>query len=272
MNYNERDRYGRDRDSYQTHRSERYRHPDQDMSSSRSSDYRSSDRDRDRTSYSNEFYRSSQRRSPQDWDPQHVANRGLTTYDTARNYGNMGSYGGAQGFGSERGGFSHHRSSDMGSEFESGMGESRYSDRGRGQSASQGRRYGYQSDYDSHGQNSDNYRYEDSSRSQHDNYTSRRRQDPDHSRPGYERGDYNTRSFGGDRGKYMGSGYERTPRSNEYGATRGDYGSAGQYMGTRFGGSSYDEPYGMSGYYRGGYGDTDYNSYARDRDERNYDR
>ena len=189
----------------------------------------------------------------------------MSTYDTARNYGNMGSYGGAQGFGSERGGYPHHRAAGMGSEFESGMGEMRYTDRGSAHREEQPRRFGYLSDYDSHGQNTGSYQHDRGDRTR--SYTSGRQQE--HSN--YEPENYRSYSYGGDRGSYMGSGYERTPRSNEYGATRGDYGTTGQYMG-RYSSNTYDEPYGMSGYYRGGYGDTDYNSYARDRDERNYDR
>lgn len=275
MNYNQ-DRYNRE--AFHTHRSERYRHPEQDSGRSGYEPYRYSeresgrDRNRDRIDYSNEFYRSSQRRSPQDWNPEHVANHGLSSYACARNYGNMGSYGGAQGFGSERGGYPHHRSSDMGSQFESGMGEMRYGNRERG-STSQPRHYGYMSDYDSHGQSSDNYRYERGGRRQYGGgYSSRSFSGKGPARYNISRDEYSTHSFGGDRGSYMGSGYERASRGNAYGSTSGDYGTSGQYLGTRFGGSSYDEPYGMSGYYRGGYGDTDYNSYARDRDERNYDR
>ena len=267
MNYNQ-NRYDADRDSYNTNRPERYRQPEQGTERNTFDNYRSEGRGN--VSYGNDFYRSSQRRSPQDWNPEHIANRGMSTYDTARNYGNMGSYGGAQGFGSERGGYPHHRTTDIGSEFESGMGEQHYGNQNQGRRSDQNRRYGYQSDYDSHGQNSDNYRYERSNEGLYDDYASRRYRDTGHRGAGYERDSYTTHSFGGDRGNYMGSGYERTARNTEYGATQGDYGKAGQYMG-RFSSSTYDEPYGMSGYYRGGYNDTDYNSYARDRDERSND-
>ncbi|NDK55840.1 hypothetical protein [Pontibacter fetidus] len=266
MNYNQH-RYENDRGSFHTHRSERYRNPDQYSEGSFDSNRHA---DRDRANYGNDFYRSSQRRNPQDWNPEHIANRGLSTYATARNYGNMGSYGGAQGFGSSRGGYSSQRqSSDMGSGFSSGHGRYERTNYGRG--TNQGRSRGYENDYDSHGQNSDNYSYErGSNRDLYGDYTSRRFQGSHQDRYDFDRDEYRTRSYGGDRGNYMGSGYERTPRRNEYGSTRGDYGSSGRYLGRSTG--SYDQPYGMSGYYQGGYyDDTDYNSYSRDRDERQND-
>jgi len=268
MNYNESDRYNRRQGSYQTHRSDRYRHPDQSSRQYRFDDYG----DAAHGGYGNEGYSGT-------WGNQgneaagsrNVANRGMSTYDTSRNYGNMGSYGGAQGFGSTRGGFSSQRTSHPGSQFDSGHGRQQNS--GYNSNYDQPRRYGYQSDYDSHGQNSDNYRYErGSNRDLYGDYSSRQYQGSGQSGRGYERDNYRTSNFGGDRGNYMSSGYERSLRRNEYCSTYGDYGSSGHYMDQRHSGGNYNQPYGMSGYYQGGYyDDTDYNSYARDRDERNND-
>ena len=264
MNYNERDRYERDRDGYQTHRSERYRHPDRD----RGERYRFDDYgDSAHGGYGNESYSGTYgNQGDEGAGHRNVANRGMSTYDTSRNYGNMGSYGGAQGFGSSRGGYSsQRRSSDNVSEFDSGHGRRERTGWGRG--TDQQRSHGYESDYDSHGQNSGNYHYNQGSNHElYGDYTPRRFRGEDQGHYNFSRDDYRTHSFGSSRGNYMGSGYERTPRSNEYGSTRGDYGSSGQYMGRRFSGNS--DTYDMSGYYRA---DNDYNSYARDRDERRND-
>ncbi|MEJ8757015.1 hypothetical protein WG947_08415 [Pontibacter sp. H259] len=262
MNYNESDRYNRQQRNYQPNRSEQYRQPGQRNRQYHFDDYG----DAAHGGYGNEGYSGTWgNQGNERGGSRNVANRGLSTYDTGRNYGNMGSYGGAQGFGSTRGGFSNQRSSHAGSQFDSGHGRQAYANQDRGYD--QPRHYGYQSDYDSHGQNSENYRYNRSNRNIYSDYPTRRYQDTGHTRQGYERDNYSTGGFGRDRGNYMSSGYERNPRRSEYGSTRGDYGSARQYIG-RSSGSFSDEPYGMSGYYRGGYNDTDYNSYARDRDER----
>ncbi|NEM99162.1 hypothetical protein [Pontibacter burrus] len=267
MNNNERDRYRSDRGNYRSHRSERYRHPESDTY------HFDNYGDAAHGGYGNESYSGTYGNQGDEGAghrSRNVANRGMSTYDTSRNYGNMGSYGGAQGFGSSRGGYSsQRRSSDLGSEFSSGHG--RYERTGYGRGTSQGHSRGYENDYDSHGQNADYDSYErGSNRDMYGDYTSRRFQGSNQGRFDFDRDEYRTSSYGGDRENYMGSGYERTPRRNEYGSTRGDYGSSGRYLGRSTG--SYDQPYGMSGYYQGGYyNDTDYNSYARDRDERQND-
>ena len=264
MNYNTPDRYDRSLGSYQTHRSERYRHPEQDSSRYRFDDYG----DAAHGGYGNESYSGTfGNQGNEAAGSRHVANRGFGTYATSQNYGNMGSYGGAQGFGSSRAGYGSQRMFHTGSRFDSGHG------RNRGEAAydresDQHRRYGYMSDYDSHGQSAGSYDRRDNEL--YGDYTPRRFRGADQGHYNFDRDDDNTPGYSRDRGNYMGSGYERTARRNEYGSTRGDYGSAGQYMG-RTSSSSYDEPYGMSGYYRGGYGDSDYNSYARDREERSND-
>lgn len=267
MNNNERDRYRSDRNNYSSHRSERYRHPYRDA-------YRYDNYgDAAHGGYGNESYAGTYGNQGDEGAghrSRNVANRGMSTYDTSRNYGNMGSYGGAQGFGSTRGGFSSQRTSHPGSQFDSGHGLPPSSSHGH--DTDQPRRYGYQSDYDSHGQNADNFHYERSNSNRYSDYPTRRYQDKGQGNTGYERDNYRQGGSGSDSGNYMGSGYERTPRPSEYGSTRGDYGSSGYYMGSRQSGSSYNQPYGMSGYYQGGYyDDTDYNSYARDRDERSND-
>jgi hypothetical protein len=265
MNYNTPDRNERSQRNYHAQRSEHYRHPDQDNSRYSFDDYG----DAAHGGYGNEGYTGTfGNQGNEAGGSRHVANRGSETYATSQNYGNMGSYGGAQGFGSSRAGYGSQRTSHTGSQFDSGHGRSR-SNTDFEREHDHHRRYGYMSDYDSHGQNSGNY----DSR-EHDlygDYTSGRSQRPDQRNYNFDRDNYTTHSFGGDRGNYMGSGYERTTRRNEYGTNRGDYGSSGQYMPYRSGRDNYNEPYGMSGYYRGGYYDSDYESYARDRDERSND-
>ncbi|MER2999298.1 hypothetical protein [Pontibacter populi] len=263
MNYNTPDRYDRSRGSYQTHRSERYRHPEQQSNRYRFDDYG----DAAHGGYGNEGYSGTfGNQGIESGGSRHVANRGSSTYATSQNYGNMGSYGGAQGFGSARSGYGSQRTFHSGSQFDSGHG------RNRGEAyyqrePEQHRHYGYLSDYDSHGQTAGNYDHDPGNHDLYGDYNPRRFKGADQGHYNFDRDNYQSHSYGGNRGNYMGSGYERTPRRNEYGATQGDYGSAGQYIGR-----SYNQPYGMSGYYQGGYyDDTDYNSYARDRDERSND-
>ena len=208
--------YGRHEEDFHTHRSERYRHPESD-SDYRFDDYGSSARG----GYGNEG----------DWDTwgnqgddraggrSRYTNINITdsdTFDTSRNYGNMGSYGGAQGFGDITGG--RH---DSDHPFDSGMGSSRMNrgierDRGYSSFGNESRDRGgfHRGDY---GSGEDLYGHD----------TSRRFQGNSGQR-GYnvERDDYYSSNYGDDQGNYMGSGYHRTSRG-EYGPS-GDYGSMGR--------------------------------------------
>ena len=210
--------YGRHEESFHTHRSERYRHPEGD-SDYRFDDYGSSARG----GYGNEG----------NWDTwgnqgddraggrSRYTNINITasdTFDTSRNYGNMGSYGGAQGFGDIRGG--RH---DSGHPFDSGMGAS---NTGRGWERDSSTR-GYSSfgneSLDRGGHHREDYGRrgglygQDTSR----RFEGRRGQD----RYDFERDNYYSSNYGDDQGNYMGSGYSRTSRG-EYGPM-GDYGSMG---------------------------------------------
>ncbi|WP_114778849.1 hypothetical protein [Botryobacter ruber] len=80
-------------------------------------------------------------------------------------------------------------------------------------------------------------------------YTSRRFQDRPQ-RGYYDEDDSPSYSYGGDRGNYMGSGYNRVTRG-DYSSSDGNYGSLGWFDSSS---RQENKPYGMSGYYSGGYG------------------
>jgi len=248
---------------YHTRRSERYRHPERDY---QFDDYGAAARG----GYGNESYSGTWGNQGNEMGgSRNISNRGrYDTSGTSRNYGNMGSYGGAQGFGSSRGGYSsqRHYDSDTNYNFDSGMGSPREGRRS-GYNPAGHRAYGYQSDYDSAGSFFGN----DASQNLYGQDVSRRFQGPDQNRYHFDQDNYNAGSgsfrnqernndrnnYGGSGGNYMGSGYNRSSQG-DYGATEGNYGSTGSYD---RGNSSmnYGEPYGMSGYSRGGYGQRDSN-------------
>lgn len=223
--------YGRHEGDFHTHRSERYRHPEHD-SNYRFENYGSSARG----GYGNEG----------DWDTwgnqgdeRGGARRNYTdinitdrdTYSTSRNYGNMGSYGGAQGFGDIRGG--HH---DASHPFDSGTGSS-YSSSERDYHPRGYSSFGNES-YDRGGKHGgDRYGYGSERYSRHDQgdlyghdlprrFQSSGRQD----RYDFERDNYYSSDYGDDQGNYMGGGYHRETRSR-YG--EGDYGSSGYLQSDR---------------------------------------
>ncbi|RDV13601.1 hypothetical protein DXT99_18870 [Pontibacter diazotrophicus] len=155
MNRNQNDRQDNSR-GFQTHRSERYRHPEND-NNYRFDDYGSSARG----GYGNEGHSGTWGNQGNEMaGSRNTANQDTYgTYSTSRNYGNMGSYGGAQGFGTSRGGTigqRHYGSADTDYNFESGMGNpgeargSDYSPAGR-------RAYAYESDYSSRSSGNDRY-------------------------------------------------------------------------------------------------------------------
>ncbi|MBC5991233.1 hypothetical protein [Pontibacter cellulosilyticus] len=255
MNTRHPEQYGEG--SYQTRRSEKYRHPERDTNY-RFDDYGASARG----GYGNESYGGTWGNQGNEMGgSRNVSGRG-DTYSTSRNFGNMGSYGGSQGYGSSRGGYPSQRSgsSDSLYHYESGMGSG----------SSSGRRsYGYSSDYDSHGSG---YNYDDNPEDLYGSDVSRRFQGSDQGRYNFDRDrsrgqrgmsdssnywdrdNYGSSNYGGSEGNYMGSGYNRSSR----GSSMGDYGSMG----------SYDS--GSSSSSRGSYSGGDYGSrqrhdpYARD--------
>ena len=114
MNSNFSDDYNQG--NYRTKRSDRYRHPERDSQRYRFDDYG----DAAHGGYGNESYGGTFGNQGNEMaGSRNVANRGHHTYSTSRNYGNMGSYGGAQGFGDYRGG-RHPQGGDY--NFYSGMG------------------------------------------------------------------------------------------------------------------------------------------------------
>lgn len=257
---------------FKTHRSERYRHPEQD-SSYHFDDYGSSARG----GYGNESHTGTWGNQGNEMGgSRNTSNQGMSdTYSTSRNYGNMGSYGGAQGFGDSRGGYSSQR--ERGHEYDSGMGSRDNSGQGRRRS------YGYESDYDSHGSG---YKYDshpdlygsDTSRRfqgssgqgrydfDRDNYNqgsgSFRSSDRDRNRGRDYRGSSSSSNYGGSQGSYMGSGYNRSS-NRDYNS--GNYGSMGSYDS----GSS-DRSYGESsdsiGYRGSRHTEYPNDTYARDAD------
>ncbi|GAB3539852.1 hypothetical protein GCM10027443_36920 [Pontibacter brevis] len=163
MNRNQNEHQDNSR-GFQTRRSERYRHPESD-NNYRFDDYGSSARG----GYGNEGHSGTWGNQGNEMaGSRNTSNQDVYgTYSTSRNYGNMGSYGGAQGFGTSRGGNiaqRHYGSGNTGYNYTSGMGnpgEARDSDYSLG-----GHRvYGYQRDYDSHGSDRGNDRDNDRYRS-----------------------------------------------------------------------------------------------------------
>lgn len=219
MNRHASDRdYDRHEGGFHTHRSERYRHPEQDRGY-RFDDYGSAAHG----GYGNESYQDTwgnqgnERGGSRNYSRTNITDS--NTYSTSRNYGNMGSYGGAQGFGDSRGG--RH---DSGHPFDSGMGsQRRYGSEGRGSMGNRGYRE----------QGRDYGRYSRSGSDREDLYgneVSRRFEGrAGQERYDFERDDYYSSNYGDDQGNYMGSGYRRESRSR-YG--EGDYGSSG-YMQSR---------------------------------------
>ncbi|MDX5423100.1 MAG: hypothetical protein LPK07_06870 [Hymenobacteraceae bacterium] len=217
--------YGQHESSFQTHRSERYRHPERDYGH-RFDNYGTPARG----DYGNE-------RSQRTWGSQRnemgtsrrYEDIHVTPYDRfeqSHNYGNMGSYGGAQGFGDIRGG--HH---DSGHPYDSGTGSSRRYSEGRSLSSGYGGNRGESRNYGRSNQRQDDYgrrSYYDADREDlYGREASRRFQGSrEHDRYDFERDDYYSSNYGDDQGNYMGSGYHRTSRG-KYGP--GDYGSAGFY-------------------------------------------
>ncbi|GAB3203945.1 hypothetical protein ABID22_003216 [Pontibacter aydingkolensis] len=261
MNRNQSDQYGMN-EGYQTRRSERYRHPERD-SNYRFDDYGSPARG----GYGDESHSGTWGNQGNEMGgSRNLSGRDRSgTYSTSRNFGNMGSYGGSQGYGSSRGGYPTQREEGSGSlyHYESGMGT-------RSSSPAQGRRsYGYSSDYDSHGSG---YHHDDTPEDLYGSDVSRRFQGTDQGRYDFDRNrtqgrkdmsdnsnywdrdNYDSSGYGGSEGSYMGSGYNRTTR----GSDMGDYGSMGSYS---------SDNYGMRGSSGSGYGQRQqHDPYARDRE------
>ncbi|PRY11281.1 hypothetical protein CLV24_11176 [Pontibacter ummariensis] len=270
MNRNQSDRYGNN-SGFQTHRSERYRHPENDnmnrfddYGASRQGTYRNEGNSGNWGSRGNDMGGS-----------RNTSNQDIYgTYSTSRNYGSMGSYGGAQGFGSSRGGYASQRRYDSDTNFNADSGRGSYNQRNQSNYSPAGHRaYGYQSDYDSHGSNM-------GSNSGNDLYgssTSRRFQGSDQGRYNFDRDNrnsgsgyrdmygtdrnsrdsYNSPNYGGSEGNYMGSGYNRTTGGN-YGSDEGNSRSSDFY--NRMNMNRGTGEYGRSDYYRGPYGDRDINT------------
>lgn len=192
--------YGHRSEEFHTRRSERYRHPEQD-SGHRFEDYGSSARG----DYGNESRRGSWgNQGSETGGSRRYTDINVTPYDRfeqSRNYGNMGSYGGAQGFGDIRGG--RHDDSHP---YDSGIGsQRRQGDEQRGLFGDRNRRSSDREDLYGHD-------------------TSRRFQGSDRqNRYDFERDDYFSSNYGDDQGNYMG-GHQRESESR-YGT--GDYGSSG---------------------------------------------
>ncbi|MDX5436268.1 MAG: hypothetical protein LPK03_03700, partial [Pontibacter sp.] len=222
--------------NFETRRSDRYRHPERD-SNVRFDDYGASARG----GYGNESYSGTWGNQGNEMGgSRNVSGRG-DSYSTSRNFGSMGSYGGAQGYGSSRGGYSSQREGSSGSlyHYESGRGSSQ-------SPSSERRSFGYSSDYDSHGTG---YRHDDTPRDLYGSDVSRRFQGSDQSRYDFDRDrgsdrdrnrgqrgvsdssnywdrdNFSSQNYGGAEGNYMGSGYSRSTR----GSSQGDYGSSGFY-------------------------------------------
>ncbi|MFD2515351.1 hypothetical protein ACFSRY_15870 [Pontibacter locisalis] len=262
MNRNESDRYGSNQQSgYQTHRSERFRHPE------RSNDYRFDNYGSSaRGGYGDEGHSGTWGNQGNEMGgSRNVSNRGMDdTYSTSRNYGNMGSYGGAQGFGSARGGSPSQRQDDSGSAYRyvSGMGSPM--SRNRDQESGRSRSYGYQSDYDSHGSgfkhdaNPDLYGSDTSRRFQGSDQGSYHfDRNRDQSRSGYSSGSSYSGRYGSDRDRSdrdstsrssysSGSSYSSDRDRDNYGSS--NYGgSQGSYMGSGYNRTS-DRDYGSGNY------------------------
>lgn len=262
MNRNQNDRQDNSR-GFQTHRSERYRHPESN-NNYRFDDYGSSARG----GYGNEGNTGTWGNQGNEMGgSRNTANQDTYgTYSTSRNYGNMGSYGGAQGFGTSRGGTigqRHYGSADTDYNFDSGMGNpgeargSDYSPAGR-------RAYAYESDNNSYdsgsNRDSDNNRYgSGSTRGQSNLYTSSRGNDysPDrgrsdndknrgflgHDRRGSRGNDRNESSSSGNRDLYGSDTSRRFEGTSQgrYDFDQNDYnsGSGSSRGNSNYGGSNY---------------------------------
>ncbi|MCC9135041.1 hypothetical protein ACFSKU_18890 [Pontibacter silvestris] len=276
MNRNDSDRYGNNKGRYQSRRSEQYRHPERDRGNDfrKGSDFSFDDYGSSaRGGYGNESYGGTFGNQGNEMGgSRNVSNYGLhDTSSTSNNYGNMGSYGGAQGFGSSRAGLPSQRDydSDVNYNFDSGMGSPR-SAREHHYSPAGHRAYGNERDSDQYnrGRGSDmGLSSNSNNRDLYGNDTSRRFQGSDQGRYDYNRDDFDSPNYGGSEGKYMGSGYDRHIPRGQYGSRDGNYGSIGGYDGRRDHyryNERYREPYGVrndssEGYrYRSGSSDNDY--------------
>lgn len=243
MNTNQPNQYGMHED-FHTRRSDRYRHPEQD-SSYRFDDYGSSARG----GYGNESYGGTWGNQGNEMGgSRNISGRDRSgTYSTSRNVGNIGSYGGSQGYGSSRESYPGSGRSDSHYHYESGTAS-------RPGSSQWQRPYGYHSDYDSHGTG---YRHDSSPRDLYGSDTSRRFQGSDQGRYDFhrermqrgrsmgdssnywDRDNFGTSGYGGSEGTYMGSGYSRSTR----GSSAGDYGSMGYYDTGSYGQQQQHDPY-----------------------------
>ncbi|MBF9254537.1 hypothetical protein I2I11_14630 [Pontibacter sp. 172403-2] len=261
MNRNQSDRYG-DTGHYQTHRSERYRHPEQDNNYG----YQS------RGSYGN------QGNNPD--SSRHTANRSMNDpYSTSRNYGSMGSYGGAQGFGTARGGqHPSQRNDSSGYNYFSGMGspdearQSNLNSPGYNSNMYSGRS-NYNSGNSAYNRGSDRGMSSNSgNRNLYGNDTAHRFESNDLNRSGND--NYGSHSYGGSsRGNYIDSGYDRDVRNRDN--YSGFWGSRDGYAHGGDTGST-SERYGMSGYF-GGSNNNPESDYIRSQNQtrtfdRNHDR
>ncbi len=230
---------GRDGRNYQTHRSDRYRHPERD--DYRFDDYGSSARG----GYGNESNTGTWGNQGNEMGGSRNTSRYNQDYNS---FSNSPDYGRRDSYSGERGGYSarHPQESDRD--------DSGYSRRGSSRS-----HFG-DSDYDNYerlsaGNRSHSYRDD---RDLYGSESSRRFQGTDQGHYNFDQDDkrYRGGDYSDSQGNYRGSGYRRSSQ-NEYGSRRHDYGA--QYPQDMYGGSDSgdrnDQPYGMSGYYSGGYGD-----------------
>ncbi|MFT2007783.1 hypothetical protein ACMA1I_03845 [Pontibacter sp. 13R65] len=246
-------------EEFHTRRSERYRHPEQQHSTyspqqERRGSYVSPDQGqyRSRSNYGFQGDALGGYGSQLDQD---------NSYSSSRNYGNMGSYGGAQGYGSSRGGYgSQHNQHDNDSRFyDSGRRNMYDNNRNSGYAGSQ--RYGGTSGYsnqgweDNRGSRGNQFnRGSNRTSASQDLYgsdTSRRFQGSRQNSYDFNDSDYNSyrdRNQEAGYGYYMGSNSDRISRG-DYGSNDGNYGSL------RRPGEEQNKPYGLSGYYSGGYGE-----------------
>ncbi len=253
--------------NYRTRRSERYRHPEQEQDY-RYDDYGSSGRGGyGNERYSGTFGNQGDEGAGSRSDYQNNDNQ----YSSSRNYGNMGSYGGAQGFGSATGGYPSQRVSsrriydsggytDFNTQFDSGMGRSQNDNYRNDRDDNRGRSQNYRSDNNSYGRGSSGNDYN------RDLYGSeseveRRFQGSDQGRYHFGEDQNDSPNYGGSRGNYMGSGYDRSSRQGRYNSLNEHYEATSGQSNGNLG----EEPYGMSGYYQGGYGSG---SSGYDSDER----
>ncbi|MCC9167512.1 hypothetical protein [Pontibacter harenae] len=245
---------GNNQRNQQTRRSDRYRHPERD-NDYQFDDYGSSARG----GYGNESNSGTWGNQGNEMGgSRNVSNQDIyDTYSTSRNYGNMGSYGGAQGFGTPRGGYpqQRHYDSDTNFNFDSGMGSPREA---RNSHYSPGGYRAYQGD-EVYG--SDRGMGNTDNRELYGSDTSRRFQGDSQNRYDFDRDNNrrNSSNYGGAEGNYMGSGYDRSSRS-EYSRDRDNYGSRDRYNRDARHSGYNDTPYGTNGYYSGGHGNSNSDS------------